>query len=214
MIYRRPWTEAELTEFRRRYPDEKTQTIADDIGRPVTSCYGKAQALGLRKSESFFAGPDSGRTDGSRGLSSRFPKGGTSWNKGKHFEAGGRSTETRFKPGQMPHNHVPIGSERITSDGIRQRKVSESGYPPKDWQSCHSIMWVENNGPIPKNHVVVFKDSDRTNIVPGNLECISRGELMKRNTVHNLPKELANLVQLRGALTRQINKRERNEERN
>lgn len=213
-MYRKPWTEAELTEFRKRYPHEKTQTIADDIGRPVTSCYGKAQALGLRKSEAFFAGPESGRTNGNRGLSSRFTPGQESWNKGnKGFDAGGRSHETRFKSGQMPHNHVPIGSERISSDGIRQRKVSKSGYPPKDWQSCHSLMWIEEHGPIPKNHVVVFKDGDRTNIVPGNLECISRGELMKRNTIHNLPEEVVDVIQQRGRLTREINKQRRaNEE--
>lgn len=30
---------------------------------------------------------------------------------------------------------------------------------------------------------------------------------MRRNTVHNLPPELAKVVQLRGAINRQINKR-------
>ncbi len=39
------------------------------------------------------------------------------------------------------------------------------------------------------------------------LECITRRENMARNTVHNLPKELARLVQLQGAVKRQINKR-------
>jgi hypothetical protein len=36
---------------------------------------------------------------------------------------------------------------------------------------------------------------------------------MNRNTYHNYPKEIANLVQLRGALTRQINKAKRKYEK-
>ena len=37
---------------------------------------------------------------------------------------------------------------------------------------------------------------------------MTRAELMKRNSYHNrYPKEVARLVQLRGAVTRQINKR-------
>ena len=39
------------------------------------------------------------------------------------------------------------------------------------------------------------------------VECITLAENMKRNTRHNLPKELADTIALRAALTRQINKR-------
>jgi hypothetical protein len=43
------------------------------------------------------------------------------------------------------------------------------------------------------------------------LECISRRENMQRNTVHNYPAPIPQLIQLKGALQRQINKRERHE---
>ena len=43
------------------------------------------------------------------------------------------------------------------------------------------------------------------------LECISRKTLIERNTVHRHGPEIARLVQLRGAVNRQIRKHERNE---
>jgi hypothetical protein len=59
--------------------------------------------------------------------------------------------------------------------------------------------------------VIVFKDKNREHIEIENLECISRRDLMLRNTVHRLPKELVQVVQLKGALQRQINNRIRHE---
>lgn len=45
------------------------------------------------------------------------------------------------------------------------------------------------------------------------LECITFRENMRRNTVHaKYPKELVRLVQLRGALARQINLRQREQQ--
>jgi hypothetical protein len=45
-------------------------------------------------------------------------------------------------------------------------------------------------------------------ITLGRLELISRAENMRRNSYHTrYPKEVAQLIQLRGALNRQINKR-------
>lgn len=210
-MFRRLWTEDEISELRRRYPNERSDAIAADMGRPVGSIYGKAQGLGLKKSDEFFADTElSGRTDGNQGQSSRFKKGQQSWNKGnKGYDAGGRSHETRFQAGHKPHNWVPVGSERVASDGIRQRKVSDTGYPPRDWKSVHMLLWIEAHGEVPKNHIVVFKDGNRENICLDNLECISRGELMRRNTIHNLPEEMVGVIRMRGALNRQINKREK-----
>lgn len=48
-----------------------------------------------------------------------------------------------------------------------------------------------------------------TDVRLDNIECITRRELMARNTVHNLPAALKEVVQLSGVLKRQINKRKR-----
>jgi hypothetical protein len=73
---------------------------------------------------------------------------------------------------------------------------------------------VEVNGPLPPKHIVVFKPGMRTNVLEeitvDRVECISLAENLKRNTRHNLPPELNQVVQLRAVLTRQINKRIKN----
>jgi hypothetical protein len=125
----------------------------------------------------------------------------------KGYDAGGRSAETRFSNGRMPHNHVPVGTVVMSTDGYLKIKVEE----PKRWKFVHRMNWEHAHGPIPKGMALVFKDGNHENCAVENLELITRQELMSRNTVHNLPKEVARLVQLRGAVVRQINKRMRNE---
>ena len=47
----------------------------------------------------------------------------------------------RFKPGNRPWTHRPVGAQRITKDGYLQRKVSDTGYTPRDWTGEHILMW-------------------------------------------------------------------------
>jgi hypothetical protein len=205
---RRPWTAAENRLLRKMYPNTQTKKIARKLRRKVGPVYQHAILLGLRKSAKYLASPAAGRLDGIRGSAHRFPKGNVPWNKGTHWTAGGRSKLTRFKKGQMPHNWHPVGRERVTKDGILQRKVKDTGYTPSDYKGVHAIVYEEHFGKIQKGHIVVFRDRNRRNFAPENLECISRVENMKRNTYHRYPKEIARLIQLRGALNRQINRRE------
>ena len=77
-----------------------------------------------------------------------------------------------FQAGHMPHNHRPVGSERVNVDGYAEVKVAE----PKTWKLKHRLIWEEANGPIPKNHCVVFLDGDRQNCSLENLVLISQVE--------------------------------------
>lgn len=210
VLNRQRWTADQLEILRREYSDRSTADVARLVGHTLKSTYQTAGRLGLRKSEAFLSSPAAGRLDGVRGTSHRFSKGHTTWNKGTNWTAGGRSAVTRFKPGNKPHTWRPIGSERITDDGIRQRKISDTGYPPRDWKAIHVSMWEAENGQVPRNHIVVFRDRNRENLVLENFELVTRQELMRRNSVHTrYPKEIAVVIQLKGALQRQINKRER-----
>lgn len=208
---RRFWTEAEEAVMRARYANEPTAVIALELKRSDRSVYAKADLMGLSKSAEYLARPESGRLmPGSRrGSKTSFKKGNSPWNTGKQgWQAGGRSKETQFKPGNRPRTWLPIGSERVVDGGVLQRKVTDTRYPPRDWVAIHKLVWVEANGPVPKGHIVVFKNGDRTDVRIENLECITRGENMRRNSYHTrYPKEVAQLIQLRGAVNRQINKR-------
>lgn len=137
------------------------------------------------------------------GVATRFQAGRVSWNKGLKYTPGGRAHVTQFKRGSQPPNYVPVGSERV-NDGYLQRKMTQTGYPPRDWVAVHNLMWVEQHGAIPKGHVVVFRNGHRTDLRLDNLELISRAQLMQRNTIHRYPQELKQVIRLSKKLNRTI----------
>lgn len=213
---RTPWSTADIRELKRRYPDERAADIADDLGRPLESIYTKASALGLKKSDEFYASDQSGRTNGSHGGSTRFKKGLTPWNKGTNFTAGGRSAETRFTKGTRPHTWVPIGTEVVTDDGYIKRKIRDDAPPGmsrNNWKFLHIIAWEEANGPIPKGYMLRFRNDNRQDVRIENLELLSRKENARRNTIHRYPQEIVDVIRLKGRVTRQINKRSQTNEK-
>lgn len=211
------WTEAQLDMLRKFYPDYKSEDVACMIGHSLVQVYRKANRLGIEKSEAFLTSPAGNALmrPENAGRFSRFQKGMTPWNKGqKGVVVGG--VETRFKPGLVPHNTLPIGSTKFDKSDVLLRKVSDSkGNNSMRWRAVHELVWIAANGPMPPKHIVVFKPGMKTNVLEeitlDKVECISLVENMKRNTRHRLPKELANLIALKGSLTRQINKREKYE---
>jgi hypothetical protein len=142
---------------------------------------------------------------------SQFKPGMVPWNKGASYAAGGRCAETQFKPGQAGTTRAPIGTERISKDGYLERKVEEWSGSPRNWKAVHVLVGRAQTAQSRAGHVVCFRpgrrSTDRDLITVDALELVSRADLMRRNTVQNLPKPLAQLVQLRGALNRQINRK-------
>lgn len=201
------WTKAESRRLRKLYPHVSTKDAARDLRRSVSSVYNQAFLLGLKKTAAYLASDASGRlTKLTRaGRAHRFPKGHRTWNRGlKGWQAGGRAKETQFRKGARGARQKPVGAERIDADGYPWVKVAE----PNVWMEKQRVVWEREHGPVPRGHIVVFRDRDRMNFATVNLECISRAENMRRNTYHRYPKEIARLIQLRGALNRQIRKRE------
>ena len=211
------WTADELRILRRDYPHKTAQEIADRLGRSVRSVYAKAGCIGLCKSQEFYSSHDSGRLDCAdrRGRNTRFQPGNTPWNKGIRFDVGGRSVETRFKPGELngaaKRNLKPIGTERINDDGIRQRKVRMDGPPHKRWKSVHSILWEEHHGPIPDCHVVIFINGDPSDIRLDNLALVSRQVLLElnRRRWNELPAELKHAAITTAKLVVEARRKER-----
>ncbi|SPR97393.1 conserved hypothetical protein [Cupriavidus taiwanensis] len=215
---RRHWTDVEIAVLRDFYPDSKTEDIAAALKRPTHAVYNKALAMGLRKSEAYLASPDAGRLDGKRGAGSRFVAGQPSWNKGIKGSSGLHPNTVRchFRKGERRgaanSNYVPIGSERITKEGYLERKVTDdpSIVPARRWVGVHRLVWEAAHGPIPPGHAVAFLPGRRTTdaalITEDALELVSRGELARRNHPRARSPELASLVQLKGAITRQVNR--------
>lgn len=199
---RRFWTTSEESRLESLYATTPMSQLVEMFGRPKSAIYGKAKELGLKRSAEFLASEHSGRLrrDGNIGTATRFQKEHGTWNKGKPFAAGGRSTETQFTSGHLPHNHVPIGTEVLASDGYLKIKVAE----PNKWEWTHRHNWEAVHGAIPKGMVLVFRTADHTNCSVDNLELITRRELMSRNTIQRFPPELKQTIRLLGKLKRTI----------
>jgi hypothetical protein len=201
------WTLADIAQLRALYPHRPTRELAVLFGRSSRSVYEKANKLWLKKTRGFLASDLAGRLNGVRGLHTRFKPGQQPWNSGlKGWRAGGRSAETRFKPGNKPHTWHPIGHERIADGGYLQKKLTDTGDTRRDYVNVHWLLWIEHHGPIPPGMLIVFKDRNPRHITIDNLECISRSENMRRNTLHRLPKEVAQAIQLVGAINRKLNR--------
>lgn len=201
------WSEADLATLTRLYPDTPTVALAKQLGRSRSAVYGKAAGLGLKKSEAYLLSEHACRLrrGDNVGKPFRFNKGHKPWNKGtKGLLTGG--VETQFAPGQKPHNWLPIGAERHSKEGYLQRKMTDTGYPPRDWRSVHILLWEEHNGPVPAGHVVIFKDGDKKHIAIDNLEMLTLRENMLRNTIHRYPKEIKDAVRSIAVLNRRINR--------
>jgi len=208
------WTPGRIDTLRSLYETLTAQECADAMGVSLCAVSYAASKHGLRKPKAWIA-------ERARMLitkadhparQTRFQKGITPHNKGKPHPTRGRAAETQFKPGQKPHGCNPLGHERLSKDGYLQRKLTDTGVTRRDYVPVHHIIWREAGHDIPPGHALVFRDGNKQNIVLENLELVSRAQLMRRNSYHNYGPEIARLVQMRGAITRQINKREKQNE--
>lgn len=211
---RKRWTKAEERLLRKKYPHMPTIDLMPLLpGRTLSTIYQHAIGLGLRKTQKYLDSPAAHRLDGVKGMGTRFQKGHQSWNKGTHWTAGGRSAETRFKKGNRSARWDPedyaVGALRISTDGELQIKFREG---LRAWIRLARFVWTTERGPIPKNGVIRALNGDEDDCRIENLRLTTRKELMDENTYHKYPKEITQLIQLRGALNRQINKREKERE--
>lgn len=102
-------------------------------------------------------------------------KGGAPWNKGIKNSTG--FSKTRWGKGNIPHTARPVGYERINRDGHIEIKVE--GHRQMVYK--HRWVWEQKNGPIPKGHVVSFKNGIRTDCSIDNLILLTRAELARLN---------------------------------
>ncbi len=205
---RRYWSRADDRQLRKLYPHSQTVDVAKAIGRSLSATYGRAGTLGLAKNAAYLASPAAHRLDGVKGLGTRFVKGQPAWNKGKRGYMG--ANRTSFKKGNRSKRWDPeiyaIGALRINADGYLDIKVKEG---LRAWERMSRWVWTTERGPIPPLGVIRAINGDEDDCRIENLRLTTRGDLMRENSYHKYPKEITRLIQLRGALNRQINKREK-----
>lgn len=214
---KKQWDSAEIHLLRSMYSEVHTHDVAAWLDRSISSVRNAAFGMGLHKSADYLESEAAGRIR--RGeprqamTGRRFQPGHATWNKGVPGSTGVQEAcrATQFAAGNKPQTTLPIGTLRVF-DGVLQQKVSDCTNRRQRWQPVHRLVWERENGPVPPNHVVVFKPgrhtTDAAAITLDGLELVTRVELMRRNSYQNkYPPEVGKLIQLRGALNRQINKR-------
>lgn len=217
---RRFWTTAEDRSLRAMYATKSAAECAERLGRTVSSVQQRVHVLGLSKSPEWVAERTRQRwAEGRHEKSLEGLKRGHGWNKGIKGSTGlhPNCRKAQFRKGHLSGaaaaNRQPIGALRI-ADGQLQRKMHDGLPYMSRWVAVQRVVWEAAHGPIPSGHVVVFRDgrvrTEESEITLDKLELISRGENMRRNSYHTrYPKEVAQLIQLRGALNRKINRRAR-----
>lgn len=209
-MFRRLWKPEEIEQLKKLYPDTKTSLIAKEFKRPIYSVYGQATALGLKKSEAFKLSAESGRVKKGTtlGKNTMFKPGSTPKNKGKKIEEFMRPETIEkfkqhcFKKGVKPHNTKNDGDVVLRKDknGYKYQYIRLS---LRIWQLYHIYIWEQKNGPVPADHLITFKDGNQLNVTIENLECITKVDNMLRNSIHRLPPELIEIIQI----TKRINKK-------
>lgn len=201
-----------------RYPDTPTSVLSDEFNYPIHYIYKLAERYNVKKSSAFMQSEYSGRIrPGQQSEASkqhRFKPGHVPASKGKKLadycspEGIQRSIKSRFKKGNKPVSTLYDGAitiRQVKSKGVA-RWYKFIRIREKEWEFYHRHIWKKANGAIPEGYNIVFKDGDTLNCTLDNLECISNAELAQRNTIHNLPEPIKELIYLRTSLKKQIDK--------
>lgn len=215
---RRHWTDADKLALRILYVEDPApvREIAAALGRSERAVNNMSNEMGLRRPAEWVAANARrlANEPGHASQATRFLPGAEPWNRGIRGSTGlhPNSRATQFKAGVPGLSRAPLGTLRI-NNGVLERKESNTpGASHLRWHPVHVTLWVTAHGPTPHGHIVVFrpgcKTTDLRQITLDKVECITRAENMRRNSYQAaLPPELARLVQLRGVLSRQINRR-------
>jgi hypothetical protein len=205
----RIWTDEEKRIMKETFADNYTEDVCKKLNRSYRSVCSQASLMKLKKSDSFMKMELEKQAQRLRtsGIAHRFYKGSIPANKGKPMakEVYDKCKATMFKRGQAPHNENYDGHERLSKDGYVEIRIRRGKYVLK-----HRHIWEQENGPIPKEMILVFKDNNPAHIFLENLELITKAENMKRNTIHRYPAELKRTIRLVKKLNRKINEKQNN----
>ena len=172
------WTAEELDMLGLLYPDNSNRGIAETLGVSASCIENKAHSLGLRKSEKYLSRMQTLRSQHPSVRASQFKTGHGPFNKGiaqsRWMQRDGgeknNAVRTRFKPGHVPSNTLPLGTESLRADGFVYIKTSGG------WRQKHILVWQRLHGAVPEGKRIVFRDGDKRNFSADNLMAVTPSE--------------------------------------
>ena len=210
---KKKWTQQEEETLIRLYEDPKVfaKDIATMLGRTLQQVYNKAMAMGLKAPTERLRIAGKIGMQHPRSIATRFHKGQIPPNKGKKVspEIYEKMSPTMYKKGHISENKREVGAERVNVYGYIEIKVAE----PNVWRLKHRIVWEQHNGAIPPGYNVQFKNHNTQDCRIDNLYLISKAEQMRNENslIAKYPKELQDVIRLKGVVNRQIHKHQKNQ---
>lgn len=190
------WTEEEAEFIREIYPYYPNKVVAKMVKEKFGT---ETSANNLTNVKNKYGIPDKVIPN-----PGNYKKGQVPWNKGKGMsdETKEKVKNTWFKKGQMPKNHQPIGTTRITSDGYKEIKVKE----PDVWQLYNRYIYEKEHGvKLEAKDIIIFADGNRENFDIDNLVKVSRANLLYLNR-HNLIFDNTDLTKTGVAVSKVVEK--------
>jgi hypothetical protein len=144
-----------------------------------------------------------------------YQKGMVAYNTGKKqheymsAEAIEKTKATRFKKGSLPHNALPDGTivNRKDNKGRLYQMIKLPNNRKLKYMHVH--LWQQHHGAIPKGHIILFSNKNSMDCRIENLECISKAENMRRNSIQNFPEEIIQAITLISKLNKKIKHHEK-----
>jgi hypothetical protein len=96
--------------------------------------------------------------------------------------------KTSFKKGVIAHNHQPIGSYRVTTEGFPQYKLSD----PANWVNESALVWIAHHGEYKDGMKIYHRDGNKLNTDIKNLVLVdcATSLYLTRMSLKTLPNEL------------------------
>lgn len=153
-------------EFIKAHAHKGRKWLAEAMNRPLASVTAAMKNRGIKT-----------------GNTGHFKKGQNPWNAGRTDIR--MSPETEFKKGQLPLNTLYDGAVTLRNDRCSKtgklRRYKYIRISKAKWELYHRYLWMQHNGPIPKKHIVRFKNGDTLDCRIENLELVSMKENARRN---------------------------------
>jgi len=211
MATKYPFTDEQLAECIKDYPITLSSELAKRYNCSIYKINNISTKYGLKKDIEFIAEVARKNMQREDHPAKQYwiQKGTTPPNKGKKQteymtpEAIAKTAKTRFKKGNTPHNHKPVGYQRITQDGYIEIKTEE----PNIFKLKHRLVWEKEFGEIPAGHNIQFKDGNRLNCELENLYIITRADQVNiNNSINRYPDDIKKAIRMLAKLNKQLKK--------
>ena len=170
--------------------------MAMHLGRSKYGCRNRMKLLGIKIPEEIIK---------QRCLDSLIKKGNIPPNKGKGMpeELREKIKHTWFKKGGLPGNtkYDSCITIRRETDGRPYKYIRIA---KAKWVLYSRYVWEQVYGKIPYGMIISFKDKNTMNCDIENLELISKGENMKRNSIQNMPEEIKQSIRILNGFKRKV----------